>query len=268
MKAWIVGDSFGTPCLTTDIWAEGNTDYYNGILPDDSLVQGTEWVKQVVTNLGYEYSILFNLSHPGCSNDYIFHNVDWILNNESFDKEKDMIMIIPTNSSRFMYRSEQRGINKNIFKFVNNKTPHMSTAGSHETGDQVLDEFQAMYRDHDFEFYKSVSAYDKLLAFLTLYNIDYLFCPGFWVGHQLSVIPGYQPQFIDIEFPDYGIGMNADIEHFQHRHDRFFYMNKGMGEGDNIYWDQPISDLYSNHFTDVGNDAYASAVLDYIESKR
>ena len=75
MKAWIVGDSFGTPCLTTDIWAEGNTDYYNGILPDDSLVQGTEWVKQVVTNLGYEYSILFNLSHPGCSNEYIFHNV-------------------------------------------------------------------------------------------------------------------------------------------------------------------------------------------------
>jgi hypothetical protein len=45
-------------------------------------------------------------------------------------------------------------------------------------------------------------------------------------------------------------------------------MNKGMGEGDNIYWDQPISDLYSNHFTDVGNDAYAKAVLDYIESKR
>ena len=95
-----------------------------------------------------------------------------------------------------------------------------------------------------------------------------MFCPGFWVGHQLSVIPGYQPQFIDIEFPDYGIGMNADIKHFQQMHDRFFYMNKGMGEGDNIYWDQPISDLYSNHFTDIGNDAYAKAVLDYIESKR
>ena len=143
-----------------------------------------------------------------------------------------------------------------------------STAGAHETGDHVLGMFQAMYRDHDFEFYKSVSAYDKLLAFLSLYNIDYLFCPGFWVMHQLSVIPGYQPQFIDIGFPEYGIGLNADIKHFQHRHDRFFYMNKGMGEGDNIYWDQPISDLYSNHFTDVGNDAYASAVLDYIESKR
>ena len=267
MKAWIVGDSFGTPCLTTDTWAEGNTNYYNNILPDDSEVQGTEWVKQVAVHLGYEYNTLFNLSHAGCSNDYILHNIDWILNNDSFNKEKDMIMIIPTNSSRFMYRSEQRGVGKNIFKFVDNKTPHLSTAGSHKTGDHVLDEFTALYIDHEFEYYKSVSAYDKLLAFLTLYDIDYMFCPGFWIGNEVTKIAGYQPQFIDIEFPDYGIGMGADIEHYKKQHDPFFYIRQGIDNHENVYHDYPISDLYSNHFTQIGNDAYAKAVIDYINER-
>ena len=241
MKAWIVGDSFGTPCLTTDIWDEGNKN-----LPDDNVVQGTEWVKQVATYLGYEYNTLFNLSHPGCSNDYILHNVDWILNNDSFDKEVDMIMIIPTNSSRFMYRSEERGVGKNVFKFVENKTPHLSTAGSHSTGNDIIDQWTALYIDHEFEYYKAISMYDKLLAFLSLYDIDYMFCPGFWIDNQVTTIAGYKPQFIDIEFPTYEIGFQADKAEY------------------NV----DVSNVYSNHFTHIGNDAYASAVLDYIESKR
>ena len=237
MKAWIVGDSFGTPCLTTDTWEDNN------VLPDDSLVQGTEWVKQVATNLGYEYSILYNLAHPGCSNDYILHNVDWILNNEAFDKDKDMIMIIPTNSSRFMYRSEQRGVGKNVFKFIDNKTPHMSTAGSHSTGDDIIDQWTTLYIDHEFEYYKSISMYDKLLAFLSLYNIDYLFCPGFWIGNEVTKIAGYTPQLIDIEFPAYNIGFEADKAEYN----------------------ADVSNVYSNHFTHIGNDAYATAVLNYIK---
>ena len=237
MKAWIVGDSFGTPCGTTDTWEDNN------VLPDDTTVQGTEWVKQVATNLGYEYSILYNLSHPGCSNDYIMHNVDWILNNDSFDKDKDMIMIIPTNSSRFMYRSEQRGVGKNTFKFVDNKTPHLSTAGSHVTGNGTIDEYQAMYRDHEFEYYKAISMYDKLLAFLSLYNIDYLFCPGFWIGNEVCQLVGYKPQLIDIKFPAYSIGFDADMAEYN----------------------TDVSNVYSNHFTHIGNDAYATAVLEYIK---
>jgi hypothetical protein len=240
MKAWIIGDSFGTPCLTTDIWDEGNKN-----LPDDNVVQGTEWVKQVATYLGYEYNTLFNLSHPGCSNDYILHNVDWILNNDSFDKEVDMIMIIPTNSSRFMYRSEECGVGKNVFKFVENKTPHLSTAGSHSTGNDIIDQWTALYIDHEFEYYKAISMYDKLLAFLSLYDIDYMFCPGFWIDNQVTTIAGYKPQFIDIEFPTYEIGFQADKAEY------------------NV----DVSNVYSNHFTHIGNDAYAKAVIDYINER-
>lgn len=240
MKAWIVGDSFGTPCLTTDTWNEGNKN-----LPDDNVVQGTEWVKQVATYLGYDYNTLFNLSHPGCSNDYILHNVDWILNNDSFDKEVDMIMIIPTNSSRFMYRSEECGAGKNVFKFVENKTPHLSTAGSHSTGNDIIDQWTALYIDHEFEYYKAISMYDKLLAFLSLYNIDYMFCPGFWIDNQVTTIAGYKPQFIDIEFPTYEIGFQADKAEY------------------NV----DVSNVYSNHFTHIGNDAYAKAVIEYINER-
>ena len=240
MKAWIVGDSFSTPCETTDVYEQHSE------LPDNDLVSGTEWVKQVVNNLGYEYVPELNLSMAGCSNDYILHNIDWILHNKSFDQEADLIVIVPTAPARFMYRNEPNSyINGrgHKFDFALNRTPHLNTAGSHSTGIKIIDEYSTIYRDHDFEYYKAISTYDKTLAFLSSYNIDYLFCNAFWCDYEYgNSITGYTPQFISFDFPRYTIGFNADQQLYQ----------------------QEVEHLYSNHFTQVGNSAYAKAVLDYI----
>jgi|TARA_B100001094_G_scaffold326650_1_gene383229 hypothetical protein len=240
MKAWIVGDSFGTPCLTTDIFPSDTQ------LPTDDIVQGTEWVKQVVANIGYEYSPEYNFSMIGCCNQYILHNIDWVLHNDAFDKEKDLLVIVPTATTRFMYRSANRAINKNIFKFSENRTPHLNTAGSHSSGEPVVDTFSTMFRDHEFEYYRTVSTYDKTLSFLSTFNIDYLFCNAFWCTPEYGdSITGYKPQFINFDFPKYEIGFNAD--------------NQAHGED--------VTGYYSNHFTHIGNDAYAKAVLDYIHER-
>jgi hypothetical protein len=237
MKAWIVGDSFSTPCLTTDIFPSDTQ------LPTDDVVQGTEWVNQVVANLGYEYNTMLNLSMPGCCNQYILHNIDWVLHNDAFDKEQDLLVIVPTAPSRFMYRAEPRGVNKNIFKFSDNRTAHLNTAGSHSTGTDVIDEYNALYRDHEFDYYRTVSTYDKTLSFLSSFNIDYLFCNAFWCTPEYSdSITGYEPQFINFDFPKYEIGFEAD--------------KQAHGED--------VTGYYSNHFTHIGNDAYAKAILDYI----
>ena len=237
MKAWIVGDSFSTPCLTTDIFPSDTQ------LPTDDIVQGTEWVNQVVANLGYEYNTMCNLSMPGCCNQYILHNIDWVFHNDAFDKEQDLLVIVPTAPSRFMYRAEPRGVNKNIFKFSDNRTAHLNTAGSHSTGTDVIDEYNALYRDHEFDYYRTVSTYDKTLSFLSSFNIDYLFCNAFWCTPEYGdSIPGYEPQFINFDFPKYEIGFEAD--------------KQAHGED--------VTGYYSNHFSHIGNDAYAKAILDYI----
>ena len=56
MKSWIIGDSFSTPTECTDVFDNYNKDIYHNKLPDSDLVSGSEWVKQVVTYLGYEYN--------------------------------------------------------------------------------------------------------------------------------------------------------------------------------------------------------------------
>lgn len=240
MKAWIVGDSFSTPCETTDVYEQHSE------LPDNDLVSGTEWVKQVVNNLGHEYIPELNLSMAGCSNDYILHNIDWILHNDTFNSEQDLLVIVPTAPSRFMYRAEPRGVNKNTFEFTDNRTPHLNTAGSHSTGTDVIDEYNALYRDHEFDYYRTVSTFDKTLSFLSAFNIDYLFCNAFWCTPEFgNSITGYEPQFISFDFPKYEIGFNADQQVYQ----------------------QEVAHLYSNHFTQVGNSAYAKAVLDYIHER-
>ena len=243
MKAWIVGDSFSTPCVTTDIFPidEG--------LPDNQVVKDTEWVKQVVENLGYNYMPELNLSMQGCSNDYILHNIDWILNTDRFDKQEDLLVIVPTAPVRFMYRAQPDSyINGkgHKFDFALNRTPHLNTAGSHTTGINIIDEYSAIYRDQDFEYYKTLSVYDKTLAFLNLYNIDYLFCNAFWCDCEYgNSITGYTPQFISFDFPRYKIGFDADLEEYN----------------------QPVENFYSNHFTHIGNNAYAKAVLEYIHER-
>lgn len=246
MKAWIVGDSFSTPCLTTDIFPSDTQ------LPTDDVVKGTEWVNQVVANLGYEYNTMLNLSMPGCCNQYILHNIDWVLHNDAFDTEQDLLVIVPTATSRFMYRADPRGANDEIFEFTERKTPHLNTAGSWKTRNPVIDQYNTLYRDHEFEYYRTVSTYDKLLAFLNLHNIDYLFCNGFWSHNAHRTSPsnftGYTPQHINFNFPQYEIGLEADARAFPDV--------------------QNIADLYTNHFTHIGNDAYASAVLEYINERR
>lgn len=256
MKAWIVGDSFANPCKTSDIFYEKPSVWHkfvdDGTLPDNDLVKGTEWVKQVVTGLGYEYITELNISIGGSCNHSILHNVDWVLHNVEFDKEVDLIVIIPTASSRFMWRAQDRGANDEIFEFTERKTPHLNTAGSWKTGNPVIDQYNTLYRDHEFEYYRTVSTYDKLLAFLNLHNIDYLFCNGFWSHNAHRTSPsnftGYTPQHINFNFPQYEIGLEADARAFPDV--------------------QNIADLYTNHFTHIGNDAYASAVLEYINERR
>ena len=239
MKAWIVGDSFSTPCETTDVYEQHSE------LPDNDLVSGTEWVKQVVNNLGHEYIPELNLSMAGCSNDYILHNIDWILHNDTFNSEQDLLVIVPTAPSRFMYRAEPRGVNKNTFKFTDNRTPHLNTAGSHSTGMNVIDEYNALYRDHEFDYYRTVSTFDKTLSFRSSFDIDYLFCNAFWCTPEYGdSITGYKPQMIGFDFPQYSIGTNAD--------------EQAHGES--------VTEYYSNHFTHIGNNAYATAVLEYIHS--
>ena len=122
-------------------------------------------------------------------------------------------------------------------RYIQNNTNDFDT-------DKFIDEIWTWIEDVYF-WPRSIlnSAYDKTLAFLSSYNIDYLFCNAFWCDYEYgNSITGYTPQFISFDFPRYEIGFNADQQLYQ----------------------QEVEHLYSNHFTQVGNSAYAKAVLDYI----
>ena len=109
----------------------------------------------------------------------------------------------------------------------------------------VIDEYNALYRDHEFDYYRTVSTFDKTLSFLSSFDIDYLFCNAFWCTPEYGdSITGYKPQMIGFDFPQYSIGTHAD--------------EQAHGES--------VTEYYSNHFTHIGNNAYATAVLEYIHS--
>ena len=267
MKSWIIGDSFSTPTECTDVFDNYNKDIYHNKLPNSDLVLGSEWVKQVVTDLGYEYNKSLNLSLRGCSNDYILHNIDWVLNNDDFEKEKDLLVIVPTLSNRFMYKAEW-AVNDdsegNVFKFTDRRTPHLNFFAT-QTNIPAIDEYGTLYRDQEFEYYRAVSSYDKLIGYLKLFNIDYLFCSGIWNYADPDNMKGYKPQFIDYNFPGYDYGMQADLDYMKNLvPDMRASETRAHNMADHTYL-FPIGDCYSNHMTHIGHKAYAEAVLKYIK---
>ena len=292
MKAWIVGDSFGTPCVTVDPWFEkANNEFYESKMPDNEAVKGNEWTRQVAERLGYKYSTATNFSKRGCSNEEILHKIDWLINNDSaFNKNADMLIIVPTIHNRFMYRDVDNTI---PFKFDYIEEAHMPTAGTNSTHIPVIDEYRTLHRDYEFEEYKMISAYDKLLSHLKMLKIKYLFCPGMWsckrtkygtndylrkkeiiddygMGtgkFQIAVefLAGYEPTNIDFGFPAYDIGIEADktyVEIFIESKDEQIHNQYGK-----FYQGVAIADLYSNHMSHIGNNAYADAVLGYYHER-
>lgn len=265
MKAWVIGDSFGTPCRATTRHEAINNDFYDGVMPGDDSVIGKEWVKQVVESIGYEYSIETNFSVRACGNEHILHKIDWLINNDHmFDKNTDILVIIPTVGGRFMYRPVSSA-DIIPFKFDYIEEPHMPTAGAVNSNIPVIDQYNALHRDQEFEIYKMISAYDKLLSHLVLHNIKYLFCPAMWTSTwtgELEYLDGYTPSHVDLDFPAYNIGLEADQAYIQN------IMNKDITDQAWIYDHFAVAEMYTNHMSHIGNDLFAKAVLDYIESKR
>jgi len=284
MKAWIIGDSFGVPNITTTWFEKANTEFYEGKMPDIDSVKGKEWTKQVAESLGYEYSIATNFSKRGCSNEAILHKIDWLINNDNmFDKNADILFIIPTVPNRFMYIDVN---NINPFRFDYIEELHMPTAGSIDTHIPVIDEYRTLHRDFEFEEYKMISAYDKLLSHLKMLKIKYCFCPGMWTckrGYSylekkeiiddygmatgrydmaLEHLRGYNPTNIDFKFPSYDIGLNADKNYVE-----MIFNRKIKEEEEWIYTHFAVADLYTNHMSNIGNDAYADAVLGYYRER-
>lgn len=271
MKAWIVGDSFGVPNITTTWFDQANDDFYEGLLPGNEACKGNEWTKQVVEALGYEYSIPTNFSRRGCSNEAILHKIDWLLNNDNmFDKSSDMLVIIPTVSNRFMYK-DLKDVKQ--FRFNDIEKIHMATCGSIKVHIPVIDEYNTLHRDHDYEEYKMLSAYDKLLSHLKLHNIKHFFSPGMWTcireeewqprGLALEFLQGFTPTNIDLDFPAYDIGIQADKAYAEG------IMKRELSKSEDhwIYTHFAVADLYTNHMSHVGNNAYAKAVLEYVNER-
>tara|TARA_B110000444_G_C18768715_1_gene561368 strand:+ start:317 stop:1108 length:792 start_codon:yes stop_codon:yes gene_type:complete len=262
MKAWVIGDSFGTPCRATTRHEAINNDFYDGVMPGNDSVVGKEWVKQVTEGLGYEYSIETNWSVRACGNEHILHKIDWLINNDHmFDKNTDILIIIPTVGGRFMFK----GLNDiKPFKFDYIEEPHMHTAGAVNTNIQTIDEYSTLHRDQEFEIYKMISAYDKLLSHLKLYDIKYLFCPGMWSSTwtgELDYLDGYTPSHIELDFPSYNIGLEADQTYIQNN------MNKDITGQDWIYDHFAVAEMYTNHMSHIGNDVFAKAVLEYFNER-
>tara|TARA_B100000900_G_C20585894_1_gene719526 strand:- start:99 stop:881 length:783 start_codon:yes stop_codon:yes gene_type:complete len=260
MKAWIIGDSFGVPNITSKWYDKANSEFYQGLLPGNDIVKGNEWTKQVAESLGYEYSIATNFSSRGCSNESILHKIDWLLDN-MFNSE-DILIIIPTTSNRFMYK-DLKHIKQ--FKFDNIEEIHMPTAGGVNTHIPVIDEYNTLHRDHNYEEYKMISTFDKLLSHLKLHKIKYLFCPGMWTCKQdqdSNFLEGYTPTNIDLTFPAYDIGLEADKDYAENLLKRKINADEKW-----IYDHFAVADLYTNHMTHIGNNTYAEAVIEWFNDK-